>query len=82
MTEEIKPSGVYTTAETMALLKVSQSTIKRLLKRGLIRGNKIGGQYRILGKEILRTLSPSIEKQTISSYQKVKRKIVRKIRSW
>jgi excisionase family DNA binding protein len=82
MTEEIKPAGVYTTAETMALLKVSESTIKRLLKKGLIRANKIGGQYRILGKEILHALSPSLEKEAITSYQSVKRKIVRKMRNW
>ena len=54
MTEEIKPNAVYTTDETKDLLKISTSTMKRMLKKGLIRANKVGGQYRILGKEILR----------------------------
>jgi len=35
MTEEIKPSAVYTTIETQKLLKISNSTIKRMLKKGL-----------------------------------------------
>ena len=48
---EIKPNSVYTTKETRNILKVSESTIKRFLKRGIIRANKVGGQYRILGKE-------------------------------
>ncbi len=82
MNEEIKEHSVYTTTETQELLKISESTIKRLLKKGLIRANKVGGQYRILGKEILRLLSPEVEKEAIKSYQSIKRKVVRKIRNW
>ncbi len=82
MTEEIKPGGVYTTSETQDLLKISKSTMKRLLKRGLIRANKIGGQYRILGHEILVLLSPSLERKAARQYFKIKRDVVRKIRDW
>jgi excisionase family DNA binding protein len=82
MYEEIKPDGVYTTAETQKLLKISESTVKRLLKQGLIRANKIGGQYRILGKELLRALSPDLEREAVGSYQNLKRKISRKIKNW
>ena len=82
MSDEIKPEAVYTTAETQKLLKISESTVKRLLKSGLIRANKIGGQYRILGKELLRTLSPELEREAISSYQQLKRTVVRKIKNW
>lgn len=39
---EIKLNEVYTTKEAQELLKVSNSTMKRLLKRGLIRANKVG----------------------------------------
>ena len=53
-----------------------------MLKRGLIRANKIGGQYRILGKEILRLVSPSVEKKAIKSYLKVKKKVIEKINKW
>ena len=80
--DEIKPNTVYTTAETQKLLKISNSTIKRLLKRGLIRANKIGGQYRILGKELLYILSPDLEKEAVASYLKLKRGVVKKINKW
>ncbi|MBI4778921.1 helix-turn-helix domain-containing protein [Candidatus Falkowbacteria bacterium] len=82
MPEEIKSNAVYTTEETQKILKLSPSTIKRLLKKGLIRANKVGGQYRILGKEILRLVSPEVEKQAIKSYLKLKSKIVDEINKW
>ena len=82
MNQEIKPDAVYTTSETQELLKISASTIKRLLKKGLIRANKVGGQYRILGKEILRLVSPEVETRAIKSYLNLKRKVVDKINRW
>lgn len=82
MTEEIKPNAVYTTIETQKLLKISESTIKRMLKKGLIRANKVGGQYRILGKEILRLVSPEVEQKAVNSYLNLKNKVVNKINHW
>ncbi len=82
MTDEIKPNGVYTTEETREVLRISESTIKRMLKNGLIRANKVGGQYRILGKEILRILSPDLEKEVVKSYLSLKKKVVNKINKW
>lgn len=82
MVEEIKPLGVYTTSETKAVLRISDSTIKRLLKKGLIRANKVGGQYRILGKEILRLVSPKLEKDAVKSYLGIKGKVVNRINKW
>lgn len=82
MTQEIKHNAVYTTNETQKLLKISNSTIKRMLKVGLIRANKVGGQYRILGKEILRLVSPEIERQAIKSYLNIKQRVVDKINKW
>jgi excisionase family DNA binding protein len=82
MTDEIKPHGVYTTEETREVLRVSESTIKRMLKNGLIRANKVGGQYRILGKEILRVLSPDLERGAVKEYLKLKKKVVSKINKW
>lgn len=79
---EIKPNEVYTTSETEVLLKVSTSTLKRLLKKQLIRANKIGGQYRILGKELLRLVSPEVEEKATKSYLKLKKKIVDTINKW
>lgn len=82
MEKEIKENAVYTTTETQGLLKISSSTIKRMLKNGLIRANKVGGQYRILGKEILRIVSPSVEKKAVDSYLKIKNKVINKINKW
>ena len=82
MDSEIKPNSVYTTNETREILKISNSTIKRLLKKGIIKANKVGGQYRILGKEILRLVSPKAERKAVSIYQKIKQKTKEKIKKW
>jgi len=82
MDYEIKPNAVYTSEESRKLLKVSESTIKRILKKGLIKANKVGRQYRILGKEILRLVSPDVEKQATKTYLAVKKKVVNKINKW
>jgi len=82
MDAEIKPNIVYTTSETKKILKISDSTIKRLLKKGIIKANKIGGQYRILGKEILRLVSPKVERRAVSIYQKLKKEVKNKIKKW
>jgi excisionase family DNA binding protein len=82
MDKEIKSEAVYTTAETQKLLKISNSTIKRLLKKGLIRANKVGGQYRILGKEILYLVSPEVEQKAVKSYVRLKQKVADKINKW
>ncbi|MEK9161244.1 MAG: helix-turn-helix domain-containing protein [Patescibacteria group bacterium] len=82
MNEEIKPNAIYTTGETEALLKISNSTIKRLLKGGILRANKVGKQYRILGKEILKLISPEVEKRATRSYLNLKKKAVSKISKW
>lgn len=79
---EINPNEVYTTAETQALLKISNSTIKRMLKAGLLRANKIGKQYRIMGHEILRLVSPALEEKTVDAYQKIKTRARDKVKGW
>ncbi|OGF27359.1 hypothetical protein A2477_03925 [Candidatus Falkowbacteria bacterium RIFOXYC2_FULL_47_12] len=82
MSEEIKENAVYTTAEAQNLLKISESTIKRLLKRGILKANKVGGQYRIMGKEILRLISPELEKKSEKMYLKIKKRAVDVINKW
>ena len=78
----IDNNEVYTTVEAQAVLKVSNSTIKRLLKKGIIRANKVGGQYRILGKELLRLISPKIERKAVNTYQGLKKNVKSKIKTW
>ena len=79
---EINENEVYTTAEAQELLKISNSTMKRLLKKGLIRANKVGKQYRILGHELLRLLSPEVDKKATNLYQKVKIKTIKATKDW
>lgn len=82
MDQEIRPNAVYTTKEAQILLKVSSSTLKRMLKKGIIRANKVGGQYRLLGRELLRVISPAVEKKAIYWYRGMKKSISDKIREW
>ena len=67
---EIKAEEVYTPKETQTFLKISPSTMNRMMKQGLIRAAKVGKQYRIMGKEILRMLSPELEDKVGKLYNK------------
>ncbi len=69
---EIKENEVYTHEETQKLLKVSASTVTRMIKKRLIRAAKVGKQYRIMGKELLRLLSPKIEDKVGKAYNKAR----------
>jgi excisionase family DNA binding protein len=79
---EIKPNEVYTPIETQHLLKVSSSTFKRLIKKGLIKANKVGGQYRILGHELLRLLGEDVDRRLTDVYQKIKSETKSKVSDW
>lgn len=67
---EIRANEVYTTQEAQRLLKVSPSTTMRLIKKGIIRTAKVGKQYRIMGKELLRIVSPQLEDKVGKVYNK------------
>ena len=82
MDDEIKPKQVYTTEETQKFLKVSKSTIKRMLKKGIIKAYKVGGQHRIWGDEILSLLSPRVESKVYKSYSKIKERTKKTIEKW
>ncbi|MFC1568321.1 helix-turn-helix domain-containing protein [Candidatus Margulisiibacteriota bacterium] len=69
---ELNENVIYTADETKSLLKISQSTFLRLVKKGVLRAYKVGGQYRILGKEILHLVSPKLEAKAADAYRKVK----------
>lgn len=70
---QIRENEVYTTHEMQQILKISQSTAMRMLKSGLIRGAKVGKQYRIMGKELLRLVSPKFEDKVGKIYNKGRR---------
>ena len=70
---EVNENEIYTPEEARQILKVSSSTITRLIKRGLIRAAKVGKQYRIMGKELLRLASPKLEDEVGKIYNKGRR---------
>lgn len=82
MTEEIKPNQIYTPKEARSFLKVSESTMKRMIKSGILKAYKVSGQYRIWGKEILFLVSPKFETEVQSLFQRAKNKTKKIIESW
>lgn len=79
---EIKADEIYTTKEAQDFLKVSNSTFKRMLKKGIISAYKVGGQYRIWGSEILNLVSPKVESKVYKVYKKFKDKTRTTIEKW
>ena len=79
---EIKPNEIYTTEEARDFLKISESTIKRFVKRGIIKAYKVGGQYRIWGDEILQLVSPKVERKVYKVYKEVREKTRKAIERW
>jgi excisionase family DNA binding protein len=59
---EVEEKAIYTPEEVKALLKISRSTFLRLIKKGVLQARKVGGQYRVLGIEILRVVRPQFKK--------------------
>jgi len=72
-TMKIEENTIYTPKEAQIYLKVSPSTMTRMLKTGLIRAAKVGKQYRILGKELLRVISPVLEDHVGKAYNKARK---------
>lgn len=79
---EIHSKELYTTKEAQDFLKISSSTIKRMLKRGIIKAYKVGGSYRIWGDEILGLVSPELEEKVYKIYKRVKDKTRKTIKKW
>jgi excisionase family DNA binding protein len=79
---EINPKEIYTTKEARDFLKISESTIKRMLKNGIIKAYKVGGAYRIWGSEILQLVSPKLESRVYKVYDKIREKTRKTIEKW
>ena len=82
MVEEIKPGKIYTPKEARDFLKVSESTMKRMLKSGILKAYKVSGQYRIWGSEILSLISPKLESNVFNVYKKIRNKTKEAIKKW
>ncbi len=79
---KIQSDEIYSTKEVQDYLKISKSTIKRYLKKGIIKAKKVGGRYKILGKEILKLVSPDTEEKVKRKYLKLRTKVKEKIKDW
>lgn len=79
---EINPKELYTTKETQDFLKVSSSTMKRMIKNGIIEAHRVGGSWRIWGDDILLLVSPKLEKKVYGIYKKMKDKTREAIEKW
>ena len=79
---KIEPKEIYTTKEAQDFLKVSSSTMKRMLKQGIIKAYKVGGTYRIWGSEILQLVSSKLESKVYKVYDKVREKTRKTIEKW
>ncbi|MBI5701706.1 helix-turn-helix domain-containing protein [Candidatus Saganbacteria bacterium] len=66
---------IYTPQEVISILKVSDSTFRRLVRKGILRAGKIGGQYRVLGKHILQLLNPELPEEVKKTYKNIISKI-------
>lgn|GEM_PF-196801 len=82
MEEEIQPRKIYTPKEARDFLKVSESTMKRMLKSGIIKAYKVSGQYRIWGSEILILVSPKLESKVYKVYKKIRENTQKTIEKW
>lgn len=79
---EIDPNKIYNTKEAQDYLNISRSTIKRWLKSGIIEANKVGGRYKIVGRELLRLVSPNVETKARHLYYRLKDKTKKVIDNW
>jgi len=82
MVEKIESDKIYTPKEARDFLKVSESTMKRMLKKGIIEAYKVSGQYRIWGSEILSLVSPKLESRVYKIYSKVRDNTRKTIEKW
>lgn len=82
MDEKIKSHKIYTPKEARDFLKVSESTMKRMLKNGIIKAYKVSGQYRIWGSEILILVSPKLESSVYKAYTKIRENTRKTIERW
>ncbi|MBI1866335.1 MAG: helix-turn-helix domain-containing protein [Candidatus Staskawiczbacteria bacterium] len=82
MTDEIKPGKIYTPKEARDFLKISESTMKRMIKGGIINTYKVSGQYRIWGREILRLVSPETMGKGDRVYLTIKERVKNAIKKW
>ena len=56
-TPAIDPNRVYRLAEACRILQISDTTMRRWLKSGFIRGAHLGHEWRFLGSHLIDSLN-------------------------
>lgn len=51
--QPIQPTAVYTVTEAAYLARVSESTMRRLARRGDVRSSRVGKMLRFLGSDLI-----------------------------
>lgn len=82
MDNKIELNKIYTPKETRDFLKISESTMKRMIRTGIIEAYKVSGQYRIWGREILRLVSPRAVIKGENAFLGMKKNFKRAIEKW
>lgn len=61
--EPIIPLRVYTLAEVVEMLNISDSTARRWLSNGQLRGAKLGKEWRFLGSHLIDALQSALKER-------------------
>ena len=59
----IEPNAVYTLAEAAALFRISEATVRRLVRLGVLKSAKLGRTHRFLGSHLLCALYPEFHSE-------------------
>ena len=82
MAQKIESNKIYTPKEARDFLKVSESTMKRMIKNGIIKAYKVSGQHLIWGSEILLLVSPKLESKVYNVYKNIREKTRDVLEKW
>jgi putative resolvase len=67
MNEVIREDQVYRPAEIAEALRVSTVTLTRAIRDGKLKAFRVGGQWRILGEEVVRYIDQETKKARITT---------------
>ena len=67
MNEVIRDDQIYRPAEVAQALRVSTVTLTRAIRSGKLKAFRVGGQWRILGEEVIRYIEHETNKRSVAS---------------
>ncbi len=57
---EIEQQKILTVKDAAQYLRVSEMTVLRLAQQGVIRGSKVGRQWRFIREEVMQLIQPNL----------------------